>query len=83
MQIILRSLYAALSLLQFVFLFIAFEQSALAYVDPGSGILLVQILSSGFGGAVFFLRRRLLRYLLLTRKTPPIDKSERSGGIRP
>ncbi len=37
----------------------AFEQPAHAYVDPGSGLLAFQILSTTFAGFIFILRRRV------------------------
>lgn len=37
----------------------AFTKPAYAYVDPGSGLLAFQILSSTFAGAIFMVRKRL------------------------
>jgi hypothetical protein len=37
----------------------AVAQPAYAYVDPGSGLLAFQILSTTFAGMVFMMRRRL------------------------
>lgn len=42
------------------------------YTDPGSGLLIVQLVTSGVAGLVFFFRRKLavvLRYL--KRDRPP------------
>jgi hypothetical protein len=35
------------------------EQRASAYVDPGSGLLLLQMLGASVAGGLFFLRQRL------------------------
>ena len=49
----------------FFFLFLSFERPAMAYIDPGSGLFLMQGFSSMCVGALFFARRRLKR--LVTR----------------
>jgi hypothetical protein len=41
----------------------AFAQPAYAYVDPGSGLLAFQIISTTFAGMIFLLRRRLRGFL--------------------
>jgi hypothetical protein len=68
---LLRRLYAplAFSLMTFQILAVlcALEQPAYAYVDPGTGLLALQILSATFAGMVFMLRRRL--HGLLTHMT--------------
>jgi hypothetical protein len=74
---ILLNLCAALSFSLKVFLmvalFCAFTQPAYAYVDPGSGLLAVQIIGSTFAGLIFLIRGRLRR-LFGTRHSGP--KSE-------
>jgi len=40
----------------------ALEQPAYAYVDPGSGLLALQILSTTFAGFIFILRRRVHQF---------------------
>jgi hypothetical protein len=37
----------------------AFERPAYAYVDPGSGLLVVQFLGTTFAGVSFLLRKRI------------------------
>jgi hypothetical protein len=37
----------------------ALAQPAYAYIDPGSGLLAFQIISTTFAGMIFMLRRRL------------------------
>jgi hypothetical protein len=41
----------------------ALAQPAYAYVDPGSGLLALQIISTTFAGMIFLLRRRLCGFL--------------------
>jgi hypothetical protein len=62
---------------RFQFVFIAFlfalatalvtEHSALAYVDPGSGLLILQNVGAVMTGVVFFFRRRIKAFF--TRKS--------------
>ena len=54
------------TLLTLVLLFLLFEQPVYAYVDPGAGSLLWQILVAGLVGVVFYVRRLL--GLLFVRK---------------
>lgn len=59
----LRQLYTMLALallvVQILAVLCALTQPAYAYIDPGSGLLAVQIVSSTFAGIIFMLRRRL------------------------
>jgi hypothetical protein len=59
--------------LQFFVLMIAFERPALAYVDPGSGLLVFQIAGSMMAGALFVLRSKLRR--LFRRDTPKEEET--------
>jgi hypothetical protein len=56
-------LYAAINLsfttLLILAVLCALAQPARAYVDPGSGLLAVQIISTTFAGMIFMLRRRV------------------------
>jgi hypothetical protein len=63
---------------QFLFLLIAVQQPAYGYVDPGSGILIVQFISSILGGGIFFLRKRLKQFF---HPLKAADASERKSGI--
>lgn len=76
-------IYAVLTVAQCALLLAAIEKPAYGYVDPGSGILLVQVMSSALGGVVFFLRKRLGRYLQLTRKALALDQAGRSSVLKP
>lgn len=59
----MQRFYAALSQLVLIFEFLALlcalSKPAYGYVDPGSGLFAVQIISTAFAGALFMLRRRL------------------------
>ena len=46
-----------------------FERRAQAYVDPGSGLLVLQSLGAILSGVVFYFRRKLLK--LLPRSKAP------------
>ncbi|MCI0621537.1 MAG: hypothetical protein L0387_07690 [Acidobacteria bacterium] len=57
-----RDTWAALSILLFLF-----EQPAYAYIDPGTGSLMWQVLVAGFVGLVFYWRR-FWSFLRIRRK---------------
>jgi hypothetical protein len=56
-----RTIWFALGMLQIAAVVCAFERPAHAYVDPGSGYMLLQVIGSMFAGAIFYLRHRLRR----------------------
>ena len=70
---VLRSLFYLLGALQIVALLVAFERPAQAYVDPGSGFVLLQVAGSMFAGAVYYMRHRLRRILNAMRRSSPIS----------
>jgi hypothetical protein len=51
-------------------LMLATERRAMAYVDPGSGLLALQSIGSMLAAAGFFMRRRIMR---LFDKKKPVD----------
>ncbi len=70
-------LYVTLIAAQFLFLLAATQRPAYGYVDPGSGILVVQFVSSILGGGIFILRKRLRQFFHLGKETEPsAGKSE-------
>jgi len=60
-------LETSLTVLLVLFVICALAQPAYAYVDPGSGFVTCQAISTIFFGIIFFLRRRLR--MLFKRKT--------------
>jgi len=57
----------------------AVEKPAYAYVDPGSGLLAFQLLSTTLAGFVFILRRRVHQFFKsMTKGFKP-----KNGGIAP
>ena len=50
---------STLFVLQLFALMVAFERPAHAYVDPGSGLLVFQIIGSMFTGAIFIFRSKV------------------------
>jgi hypothetical protein len=46
----------------------AVERPVYAYADPGSGLLLTQILGSAFTAAAFYLRRRVVSFFRKTQR---------------
>jgi hypothetical protein len=54
-----RTTLAALLVLQFLFVLSALSEPAYAYVDPGSGLFALQVMSTTVAGVIFVIRRRL------------------------
>ena len=77
------SAYAVLTVLQCILLLASIEKPAYAYVDPGSGLLLVQVLSSTLGGIVFFLRKRLRRSLQLAKQALALGSAGQADEMKP
>lgn len=72
-----RLFFAAMTAAQFLFFLAAAQRPAYGYVDPGSGILVLQFVSSILGGGIFFLRKRLRQFFHLGKHTDPsTGKSE-------
>jgi hypothetical protein len=64
-----RLISFCLTLLTCTCLLLATERRALAYVDPGTGLLVLQSLASVVAAVGYFFRRRILG--LFTKKKPP------------
>jgi hypothetical protein len=54
-----RALILSLGVLQFAAILCALSKPAYGYVDPGSGLLAFQMISTTLAGAIFIVRRRL------------------------
>jgi len=74
----LRKLYAALScslmVVEMLAVLCALARPAYAYVDPGAGILALQLISTTFAGVVFMIRKRIHR--LFRMKFPALKSGE-------
>jgi hypothetical protein len=68
-----RLISFALTLFCCLCLMLATERRAMAYVDPGSGLLALQSIGSMLAAVGFFLRQRIKR---LFRKEQPLRGSE-------
>jgi hypothetical protein len=63
-----KILYSFVTAAMFLSLSLAFEHKAYAYVDPGSGLLMLQAAGTILTGVLFTLRRRIKS--LFTRSKP-------------
>ena len=74
---VLRSCSLLLGALQLAVLLVTFENSAQAYVDPGSGFVFLQVAGSMFAGAIYYMRHRLKRIIGSMRRpvltSPPAE----------
>jgi len=57
--VLARSLYGLCLLLWGLIALNSIAKTAYAYVDPGSGLLLIQIIGSTFAGMTFILRKHI------------------------
>jgi hypothetical protein len=57
-----RTLLILLAIAQFFTLAVAFQKSAYAYADPGSGLLFLQVAGSMVAGALFIVRSKLRKF---------------------
>ena len=76
-----RFLSVSLMIFSCLCLVVATERRAYAYVDPGSGFLVLQSMASVMAAAGFFLRRRIMA--LFTRSKSPTDKVEKPTLVLP
>lgn len=60
---VLAFLVCSLDAVQLIAVLCAFTKPAYAYVDPGSGLLALQVASTTMAGVLFFVRKRLHRFL--------------------
>jgi hypothetical protein len=74
MQRLLAGFIHCLTGVQVLALLFALAKPAYAYVDPGSGLFALQVISTTFAGMIFILRRRLQTIL---RKMTLRSRSER------
>lgn len=65
-----RLLPVVLSVVTCVCVMAACERQAMAYVDPGSGLLALQSIASMFAATAFFLRKRILGIFTREKERP-------------
>jgi hypothetical protein len=58
---------------QIVGLFLAFEQTAQAYVDPGSGLMALQILGASVAGTFYLLRNRARSWFRRSKRARRVE----------
>ncbi len=56
---LMKVLYATCTVICFFILFNSTAEPAHAYIDPGSGLLVLQILGTTFAGMMFVLRKKI------------------------
>jgi hypothetical protein len=66
-----RFVATCLSVMTCFFLLLASERRAMAYVDPGTGLLAIQSAAAAVAAAGYFLRRRIVG--LFTKKKPTAE----------
>jgi hypothetical protein len=54
-----KFLSISLAIIACLCLFVGTERQALAYVDPGSGLLIIQSIGSALAAAAYFMRRKI------------------------
>jgi hypothetical protein len=74
---------AAVNLAVLAFLLAFLPADAQAYIDPGSGSLILQLVLSGIAGAAFMARRVIGRALRALGSTPRIESSGPDEGQSP
>jgi hypothetical protein len=75
-----RSLYGFCVLLWGLIALNSIAKAAYAYVDPGSGLLLIQIIGSTFAGMTFLLRKHIRQFFARFGKNP--EEADREVGQR-
>jgi hypothetical protein len=73
---VLRSCSLLLGTLEFAVLLVAFEHRAQAYIDPGSGFVILQVAGSMVAGAIYYMRHSLKRIIGSMRRPTRISQPE-------
>jgi hypothetical protein len=71
--VFLRCCLLLLGATQIAALLVAWERPALAYIDPGSGFVFLQVAGSMVAGAAYYLRHRVKRLFGSSRETPELS----------
>jgi hypothetical protein len=72
-QIVRRTTLLALASVELVVLLAAFTKPAYGYVDPGSGLLAVQVGGSMLAGGLFILRSKIRSLFHLTSRSEKLE----------
>jgi hypothetical protein len=75
-----KSTLLVLFLVQIAALILATEQVAQAYVDPGTGLLALQILGATVAGWIYILRRRVRALFGGPRSIMPAPQKRQNAG---
>jgi hypothetical protein len=67
-----KFLFFSLGIVSLLALSVATERRALAYVDPGSGLLVLQSIGSAVAAAAYFMRRRIMMFF---SKKPAVSEA--------
>jgi hypothetical protein len=67
------NLLALLAIGQLLGLLVMTERPAKAYVDPGSGLLTLQMLGASVAGGFFFLRHKLKKLMARRHELSPVE----------
>jgi hypothetical protein len=78
-QIVRRTALVALASLELVVLLTALTKPAYGYVDPGSGLLAVQVGGSMLAGGLFILRSKIRRLFRGASPEQKIEAEESTG----
>lgn len=60
--------------------FLLFPQTAYAYIDPGTGALILQMLIAGVATAAITVKMWWARFLSFFRRSDEDEKSDQKGG---
>jgi uncharacterized membrane protein len=71
----------SLAFIQILALLLAFEKPAHAYVDPGSGLLALQIAGSMVAGVAYYLRARIARFFSRTKSTQSTKSASQGANL--
>jgi hypothetical protein len=71
-----RAVTVALAFAELMVLLVALTKPAYGYVDPGSGLLAVQVGGSMLAGGLFILRSKIRQLFRLSSSEPPADVKE-------
>ncbi len=76
MLTIRRAAFVAFASAELTILLIALAKPAYGYVDPGSGLLAIQVGGSMLAGGLFILRSKIRKILRLSPAQPPADTKQ-------